>query len=80
MEIIRLPVGEEAPRDSDCISIEEQPDGSFTFTGSLLSAEESVAIVSPIACPTREAAEEQGTSWAANCEVARLYVATTLLT
>lgn len=78
MEIVRLPVGEGAPRDSDCISIEEQPDGSFGLTGSLLSDEGSVAIVSPIICPTREAAEEQGLSWAAGCDVPRLYVSTTL--
>ncbi len=78
MEIVRLPVGERAPVDSDCISIEEQADGSFGFTGSLLSDDGSVAIVSPIICPTREAAEEQGLSWAAGCDVPRLYVATTL--
>ena len=78
MEIVRLPIGAGAPPDSDCISIEEQADGSFGLTGSLLSDDGSVAIVSPIICPTREAAEEQGMSWAANCDVPRLYVSTTL--
>ena len=79
MDIVRLPIGEAAPIDSDCISIDEQPDGRFTMTGSMLSGEESVAIVTPILCTTREAAEEQGLSWAADCDVPRLYVSTTLL-
>ncbi|WP_174292011.1 hypothetical protein [Sphingomonas bacterium] len=79
MEIVKLPVGEPAPKDSDCIGIEEQADGRFTYTGSLLAGEESIAIVDPVLCPTREAAEEQGTSWAAGCDVQRLYVSTTLL-
>lgn len=79
MDIVRLPTGETAPIDSDCISIDEQPDGRLTVTGSILSHEESVAIVTPILCATREAAEEQGMSWAAECDVPRLYVSTTLL-
>ena len=79
MDIVRLPTGETAPIDSDCISIDEQPDGRFTLTGSMFSGEESVAIVTPILCATREAAEEQGMSWAAECDVPRLYISTTLL-
>ena len=78
MEIIKLPVGKHAPIDSDCISIEEQPDGRFAVTGSLLSGEESVAIVSPLMCDTREAAEDEGIAWAAGCRVSTLLVATTL--
>ena len=78
MEIVKLPVGQAAPADSDCISIEEQADGSFGLMGSLLSDEGSVAIVTPIICATREEAEEQGTSWAAGCDVATLYVSTLL--
>ena len=78
MEIVKLPVGESAPKDSDCISVDEQSDGSFAYTGSLLAGDESVAIVTPIRCDTREAAEEQGMVWAAGCNVERLYVSTTL--
>ena len=78
MDIIKLPVGKRAPRDSDCISIDEQPDGQFNLTGSLLVGDESVAIVSPILCATREEAEAQGTSWAGGCGIEQLYVATTL--
>jgi hypothetical protein len=80
MDIVKLPVGQPAPTESDCISIDQQADGRFGLTGSLLSPEdESVAIVSPILCDTREAAEEQGISWAAGCNVPTLYVATTML-
>lgn len=77
MEIVRLPIGERAPIDSDCISIDQVP-GGFNLTGSLLGDEESVAIVSPIICDTREAAEEQGLAWAAECDVPKLYISTTL--
>ena len=78
MEIVRLPIGERAPIDSDCISIEQGETG-YNLTGSLLGDEESVAIVSPIICATREAAEEQGIAWAEECGVPMLYVATTLI-
>lgn len=79
MDIVRLPVGEHAPVDSDCISIDQLPDGTFNLTGSMLGDEESVAIVSPIICDSREAAEEQGIAWANECGVPKLFVATTLL-
>lgn len=77
MEIVKLPIGERAPIDSDCISIDQVPEG-FNLTGSLLGDDESVAIVSPIICDTREAAEEQGLAWAEGCGVPKLYIATTL--
>ena len=79
MEIVRLPVGESAPVDSDCISIDQLPTGNFNLTGSLLGDEESVAIVSPIICETQEAAEQQGIAWAEGCGVPKLFIATTLL-
>lgn len=79
MDIVRLPIGESAPVDSDCISIDQQPDGTFLLTGSILTEEESVAIVSGIVCDSRDSAEEQGTAWAANCGIPMLYVATTLV-
>ena len=78
MEIVKLPVGERAPVESDCISIDEQPDGSFTLTGSLLGPEESVAIVSELKCASVEEAESTGLAWAADCNVETLYVATML--
>ena len=79
MEIVKLPVSERAPVDSDCISIDQLPDGQFNLTGSILADGESVAIVSGITCDSRESAEEQGKAWAANCGIPRLYVATTLI-
>lgn len=79
MEIIKLPIGEQAPVESDCISIDEQPDGSFLLTGSLLGPEESVALVTELTFPTRDEAESTGLAWAADCNVERLYIATTML-
>jgi hypothetical protein len=79
MEIEKLPIGKRAPIDSDCISIDQLPDGRFNLTGSILSDEESIAIVSPMICETSEAAEEQGIAWADSCNISTLYVATTLL-
>ena len=79
MELIRLPTGEQAPIDTDCISLQELPDGGFSMKGSLLAGDESEAIVSPIPCASREDAEEKGVAWAAGCGVATLYVSTTLL-
>jgi hypothetical protein len=80
VEIIKLPVGERAPVESDCISIDEQADGSFLLTGSLLGPDESVALVSELNFPTLEEAESTGLAWAADCDIATLYVATTRLT
>lgn len=79
MEITRLPAGERAPSDSDCISIDEQPDGRFSWIGSLLTDEESEAIVDPIICDTRENAEDQGIAWADGCGVKELVISTTLV-
>lgn len=36
MEIVRLPLGEQAPVDADCIRIEEQPGATYTLTASAL--------------------------------------------
>ena len=77
MEIVRLPYGERAPVDTDCISIEELPDGRFAVSGSVLSPEgESEAIVSRIVCDRRDEAEGQGIAWAQGCEVERLFLST----
>ena len=37
MEVIRLPLGEQAPKESDCISVEAQADGSYLLNTSALS-------------------------------------------
>lgn len=36
MEIIKLPFGEQAPEESDCISVEERGDGTFLLNTSTL--------------------------------------------
>jgi hypothetical protein len=74
MEIIRLPQGEAAPVDSDCISV-DTVEGGFRLTGSLLTSEESHAIVDGDVYADEDAAEAAGVSWAAGCGVATLYVA-----
>jgi len=79
MEIVRLPVGESAPIDSDCISIDQLPAGNFNLTGSILSEEKSIAIISEMTSDTRDAAEEKGIAWAAGCGIETLYVVTTLI-
>ena len=75
MEIVKLPFGERAPVDSDCISIEYLADGRFRVSGTLLSGEESTALVG-IVCATERDAEEQGLAWMAGCDVPKVYVAT----
>lgn len=37
MEIIKLPFGEQAPKESDCISVEEAGNGTFLLNTSALS-------------------------------------------
>lgn len=37
MEVIKLPFGEHAPKESDCISVEERADGRFELNTSSLS-------------------------------------------
>lgn len=74
MDIIKLPFGERAPVDSDCFSIEHLADGRFRVSGTLLSGEESTALVA-IVCDSEGAAEEQGLAWMAGCDVEQVYVA-----
>ena len=76
MEIINLPPGEEAPDDSDCISVQQLPDGTFNLTGAALCGEESVALVSDMLFETEDQANQAGLAWAAAQGVEQLYVAT----
>lgn len=70
MEIVYLPAGKAAGEDSDCIMIQETPEGSYTLAGSVLSrdpdADEStsVAMASSDIYPTFEDAEAAGLAWA----------------
>ena len=82
MEIIKLAPGEMAPDETDCIKINETPDGAFTLVASALMAcgdgddSESVALVSSDPYPTYEAAEDAGLAWAQEHCVAKLYIET----
>lgn len=80
MEIVRLPLGKQAPVDVDCIRIEEQGDGTYKLTASALCSEadgdESVSVVGTPLFATVEEAEATGLAWAGNVGVDRLFVST----
>lgn len=80
MEIVRLPVGKQAPIDSDCIRIEEQEDGRYSLTASALCSEadenDSVSIAGMQHFQTLEEAEANGLAWAEGIGVERLFVST----
>ena len=78
MEIVRLPVGEQAPVDADCIRIEELTGSTFKLTASALCVGsddgDSVSIVDGPVFESFEEAEATGTAWATNVGVERLFV------
>jgi hypothetical protein len=53
MEIVKLPLGESAPREADCVSIERQADGRYLMNASALAgctdgdseSDESTAVI-----------------------------------
>ena len=83
MDIIRLPVGKQAPVDADCVRIEEQGGGGYRLTASALCVDDdegsSVSIVDyPLFGSTGEA-EATGLAWAQDVGVEQLYVTTATL-
>jgi hypothetical protein len=78
MEITRLPIGEQAPFDADCIRIEEQADGEHLLTASALceGGLESVSIVGGPLFATLAQAEEAGLAWAEDVGADHLYIST----
>ncbi|WP_267397154.1 MULTISPECIES: hypothetical protein [unclassified Sphingomonas] len=82
MEILKLPEGERAPDEVDCISIERQDDGRYELQGSALincgdgDEVESVSLVQMTTYDTYEEAEAVGLAWAAEQCVEQLYVST----
>lgn len=78
MEIVKLPVGKQAPVDADCIRIEEQAPGAYKLSGSALCTavdeDDSVTLVDTQLFGSAGEAEEVGTAWAASIGVDRLYV------
>ena len=78
MDVIRLPLGEQAPVDTDCVRIEEQPDSTYRLTASALCSDadegESVSIVGAPSYPSVAEAEAAGIAWANDVGVERLFV------
>ena len=80
MDIEKLPIGVQAPEDSDCISIQELDDGRFRLNGSALlrcgdtEEAESVALIGGEPYPSFDEAEAAGLAWAAEHCVGTLYV------
>ena len=80
MRIERLPAGERAAEDVDCIHVEAGAGGKFYLTGSTLKRDsdpedpDSEAIVSSEPYDSAEAAEDAGVAWASGHGVELLYV------
>ena len=78
MEIIKLPIGEQAAVDVDCIRIEEQAEAVFKLSGSALctavDAGDSVTLIGGPDYDSAEQAEAAGIAWAATVGVERLFV------
>lgn len=80
MDIVRLPIGQQAEVDVDCIRIEEQPGATYKLTASALCTEaedpDSVSIVGNASFNTVADAETAGIAWATDVGVERLFVST----
>jgi len=80
MDIVKLPAGQYASDDTDCIRIQETPDGGFTLTGTVLlrcgdgEAAESVALIGGEPYKSYDDAESAGTAWASEHCVEVLHV------
>jgi len=78
MDVVRLPVGQQAPVDSDCIRIEQTAVKTFELTGSALCSddgtEDSVSIAGGPVFDSAAKAEAAGLAWAANAGVTRLII------
>jgi len=80
MEVVRLPVGKQAPVDADCIRIEQVDDISYKLTASALCSsvddDESVSIVDTPVFQRFADAEAAGLAWAEDVGVEKLFVST----
>ena len=78
MEITRLPIGDPAPTDVDCLRIEELAGGTFQLTASALctgqDVAESVSIVDGPLFQSVQEAEEAGLVWAEDVGAEQLYI------
>jgi hypothetical protein len=80
MDVVKLPVGKQAPVDADCIRIEQTAEAMFKLTASALCVgaddAESVSIVDGPIFASVEDAEAAGLTWAENVGVERLIIST----
>lgn len=79
MDITRLPIGDEAGEDTDCIKIRMREDGRYLLECSALNnapghEAESVAVIGSEPYDSYADAEAAGIAWAGEREVERLYV------
>lgn len=80
MDLIRLPVGEQADVDTDCIRVEELDDGACRLTGTALCTDvdegTSVSLMDGLSYATPGEAEAAGIAWAQSVGVEQLYIST----
>lgn len=83
MQIVKMPPGEMADEDTDCIKIGRTSDGRYSLVTSALvinndhtDADESEAVVGGETYATYEAAEAAGLAWAAGLGVDTIHVET----
>jgi len=80
MEIINMPPGEIASDESDCIRIQELPNGAFSLNGSVLlrcgdaEVAESVSLIGGEPYSTYAEAEAAGMAWAGEHCAETLYI------
>lgn len=74
MEVIRLPNGQDAPKDADCVCIERGEDGRFYINATALldcgdtEEAESVSMIGSAPYDSYDEAEAAGLAWAdAHC-------------
>jgi len=80
MDVVRLPLSEQANVEDDCIRLEQQPDRRWRLTATALCTAsdegESASIVGGALFDTVKEAEEAGLAWAEDVGVARLFIST----
>jgi hypothetical protein len=82
MDIVKLPFGQPAPEESDCISIQDAGEGRYLLNGSALvtcsggedEVGDSTALIGGQAYASYDDAEAAGLAWAAEQCVETLYV------
>ncbi len=82
MEIIRLPTGQLAPEESDCVRVIRMPEGDYALNCNALQScgdgdeMESVSLIGGDHYPTYDNAEAAGLAWANEHCAAEVYLCT----